>query len=129
MWRILYAGVGGYETASWFEYITFKTSGPGDVPSFCIPLALSIFELKRKLKTRDEDSYHKVCSKRSCNLVLVNFGLFTVWSFIWGYLYITCKDSKFSTSPVNTGTGISVALFIIPFTILGVMLNNQERES
>ena len=54
VWRVLYSGIGGYETATWFEYITYRSSDPGDVPSFCIPLALMLYDLKHKLQSRDD---------------------------------------------------------------------------
>ena len=100
VWRVLYTSNGGYETASWFNYITFRTSDPGDVPSFLIPLSLTLFELRRKLMVTDDDSYKKACSGRNCKLVLMSFGLFTVYSVIWGYLYITAKDTGHDITPV-----------------------------
>ena len=100
VWRVLYDSVGGYETASWFECITYKTSDPGDVPSFLIPLCLTLFELRRKLLVRDDDSYQRSCSGRSCKLVLTSFGIFTLYSIIWGILYVRCKDTLFDLTLV-----------------------------
>ena len=128
VWRVLYDSVGGYETASWFEYITYKTSDPGDVPSFLIPLCLTLFELRRKLLVRDDDSYQRSCSGRSCKLVLTSFGFFTLYSIYWGTLYIRCKDTLYDLTLVQNGTGIAIALFLIPINVLGFMLNKQEKE-
>ena len=123
VWRVLYSGVGGYASASWFEFITYRTSDPGDVPSFCIPLALMLYDLRHKLQSRD-DLYQRVCNKRSCYLVCADLLLFAVYSCIWGYLYIRAKDTTFSLATVNYGTGIMIALFAVPFTALGIALHN-----
>lgn len=50
--------------------------------------------------------------------------LFGVYSCIWAYLYIRAKDTTYSLATVNTGTGIMIALFIIPFSALGESLHN-----
>jgi hypothetical protein len=55
--------------------------------------------------------------------------MFTVYSCIWGYLYIRSKDTTHSLTTVNYGTGIMISLFLVPFTALGVALHNQEKGS
>ena len=126
VWRVLYAGIGGYPTASWFEYITFKTSDPGDVPSFCIPLTLMLFDLKHKLATR-EGFYEKVCDSRTCKLVLTDLGIFAVYSCLWWYFYTKSRDVTYSATATNYCAGIVIAIFVIPFTVIGMQIRNQEN--
>ena len=123
VWRILYSGVGGYSTASYFEYVTYRTSDPGDVPSFCIPLALLLYDMKQRAKIPEDE--RKACGPRSFRLVLLSFGLFAVYSVFWGYLYLRSKNVTFSLNDVDYGTGIVIALFIIVFSFLGIQLRND----
>jgi hypothetical protein len=127
IWRILYSGIGGYVTASWFEYITYRTSDPGDVPSFCIPIALILFDLKNKVAAKE--GFTRVCNGRNCKLFFTDLGLFTLYSIIWGVLYMRSKDVNFSLELVQYGTGAMIALFAIPFTLLGLSLHKQQQAS
>ena len=115
----MFAASAGHRDASWFNYVTFKTSDPGDIPNVFAALALVVYDLKYKLANQKSPS--------TWSLVLAFVALFTVSSCIWGFFYVSSKDQPTSLDHAIWTSGAVITSFVVPFTYLGMQLDDGRR--
>lgn len=85
VWRTLFYLVGGWPGASTFEFITYRSSDPGDFVVSLTGLAMYLYQLRQKYEHEHDPEFDYHALKK--RLAIGFWVMFAVYSAYWGTFY------------------------------------------
>lgn len=119
VWRTIFYLYGGFPGATAFEFITYRSSDPGDFVVSLTGFAMYLYQLKEKYKNEKNPSFDYKGLKKK--LAIGFWVMFAVYSCYWGLFYwITLNNN--SLVYVDLAVSAYFAFLIVLYLIIGIPL-------